>query len=174
MVHSAAALLLERARPFKPFTVGDEGASCAVTLPGAECAEPFGTVFKELAKDFGRHVWMLLKPTLTIMLLASLLAATMLTLLPWQELLSEPTPLKLALVSVISVFMPVPIALDVMFAAQLRQQGVASGYVMLFAMTLGTYSIVPSIYLWRDVSKRLAVILLVSFVALGWVLGLLF
>ncbi len=27
---------------------------------------------------------------------------------------------------------------------------------MLFAMTLGTYSIIPSIYLWREVSKRLS------------------
>ena len=70
--------------------------------------------------------------------------------------------------------MPVPIALDVMFAAQLRQQGVASGYVMLFAMTLGTYSIIPSIYLWRDVSKRLAVVLFVFFVAVGWVTGMIF
>ena len=67
------------------------------------------------------------------------------------------TPLRLALVSLISVFMPVPIALDVMFAAQLQQQGVPAGYVMLFAMTLGTYSIIPSIYLWREVSKPLAV-----------------
>ena len=33
------------------------------------------------------------------------------------------------------------------------------GYVMLFAMTLGTYSIIPSIYLWREVSKPLAVLL---------------
>ena len=97
---------------------------------------------------------MLVKPTITIMLLASLVSATMLTLIPWQELLSEPTPMRLGLVSIISVFMPVPIALDVMFAAQLQQQGVAAGYVMLFAMTLGTFSIIPSIYLWREVSKR--------------------
>jgi uncharacterized membrane protein YraQ (UPF0718 family) len=166
--------LLERTKPFKPFTVGDEGASCTITLPGAECTEPFWSVFKELARDFGRHVWMLLKPTITIMLLASLLSATVLTLLPWQELLSEPTPLKLGLVSLISVFMPVPIALDVMFAAQLQQQGVGAGYVMLFAMTLGTYSIIPSIYLWREVSKRLAVFLFVFFVALGWVMGMIF
>ncbi len=166
--------LLERAKPFKPFTVGDEGASCAITLPGAECTEPFWSVLKELAKDFGKHVWMLVKPTITIMLLASLVSATMLTLLPWQELLSEPTPLKLALVSLISVFMPVPIALDVMFAAQLQQQGVASGYVMLFAMTLGTYSIIPSIYLWREVSKRLSVLLFVFFLALGWIVGMIF
>ena len=166
--------LLERAKPFKPFTVGDEGVSCAITLPGAECTEPFCSVFNELAKDFAKHVWMLVKPTITIMLLASLVSATMLTLLPWQELLSEPTPLKLRTVSLISVFMPVPIALDVMFAAQLQQQGVASAYVMLFAMTLGTYSIIPSIYLWREVSKRLAVVLFVFFVAVGWITGMIF
>ena len=75
--------------------------------------------------------------------------------------------------SLISTFMPVPIALDVMFAAQLHQEGVPTGYVMVFAMTLGTYSIIPSIYLWREVSKRLSVILFVFFMVVGWVLGLL-
>jgi len=166
--------LLEKARPFKPVTVGDEGASCALVLPKAECTEPFWSVLKELTRGFVRHAWMLLKPTLALMLLASLVSATLLTLLPWQELLSDPTPLKVALVSVISVFMPVPIALDVMFAAQLQQQGVASGYVMLFAMTLGTYSIIPSVYLWRDVSKRLSVVLFAFFAAVGWVVGMIF
>ena len=73
-----------------------------------------------------------------------------------------------------SVFMPVPIALDVMFAAQLQQQGVPAGYVMMFAMTLGTYSIIPSIYLWREVSKPLAVSLFAFFLVLGWVLALVF
>ena len=38
---------------------------------------------------------------------------------------------------------------------------------MLFAMTLGTYSIIPSIYLWREVSKPLAVMLFVFFVGVG-------
>ncbi|OGO35617.1 MAG: hypothetical protein A2Z03_09315 [Chloroflexi bacterium RBG_16_56_8] len=155
------------------FAVGDEGTSCAVPV-SVDCTEPFWSVFWEMAKDYGKNVLMLLKPTLTIMLLASLVSAAMLTLIPWQSLLSEATPARLALVSLISVFMPVPIALDVMFAAQLHQQGVASGYVMLFAMTLGTYSIIPSIYLWRDVSKRLAVILFVFFMALGCIMGLLF
>jgi len=64
--------------------------------------------------------------------------------------------------------------LDVMFAAQLHQQGVASGYVMLFAMTLGTYSIIPSIYLWREVSKSLAASLFVFFLGVGWLLGMAF
>jgi len=127
-----------------------------------------------MAKDYGKHVWMLVKPTITLMLLASVLSATLLTLIPWPTLLADATPGKLALVSLVSVLMPVPIALDVMFAAQLQQQGVAAGYVMLFAMTLGTYSIIPSIYLWREVSKPLAVMLFVFFLALGWTMGMVF
>ena len=95
-------------------------------------------------------------------------------MIPWDALLSEVTPARMALVSIISVFMPVPIALDVMFAGQLQQQGVAGGYVMAFAMTLGTYSIIPTIYLWREVSRRLAVILFLFFAALGFLLGLVF
>lgn len=165
---------LERSGPLMPVTIGDEGASCGISPANDDCSEPFGRVLRGLAGDYAKNVWMLVKPTVTLMLLASLASAAMLVLIPWQSLLAEPTPLRLGLLSLVSVLMPVPIALDVMFAAQLQQQGTPAGYVMLFAMTLGTYSIIPSIYLWRDVSKRLAVILFVFFVVLGWVLGLLF
>ena len=166
---------LEREKPLEVFTVGGEDASCAVQSPPAnDCRERFATAFNELAQDFGRHVWMLAKPTLTLMLLASITSATLLVLIPWDSLLSEVTGLRLAVASLISVFMPVPIALDVMFAAQLQNQGVPAGYVMMFAMTLGTSSIIPSIYLWREVSRGLAVSLFVFFLVLGWVLGLAF
>ncbi len=163
----------ERAGPLKPFAVGEEGV-CALPPPSADCSESLWLVSKELAADYAKHVWMLLKPTITLMLLASVVSATMLTLIPWQSLLSDATPARMGLVSLISVFMPVPIALDVMFAAQLQQQGIAPGYVMLFAMTLGTYSIIPSIYLWREVSKKLAVFLFGFFLCVGWVMGMLF
>jgi uncharacterized membrane protein YraQ (UPF0718 family) len=166
---------LQRDKPLPVFTVGSEGETCAISIPAADpCEEKFGSVLQELGREFGRNVWMLLKPTLTLMLLASLVSAALLTLIPWRELLSETTPLRLLLVSTISTFMPVPIALDVMFAAQLHQQGVGSGYVMVFAMTLGTYSIIPTIYLWREVSKPLAVMLFMFFVLTGWILGLVF
>ena len=166
---------LERDEKLKPFGVGDEGATCELKLPPPDdCQERFAAVFGELAKDFGKNVWMLVKPTITLMLLASLASATLLVLIPWDALLSERTPTRMALASLASVFMPVPIALDVMFAAQLHQQGVAPGYVMLFAMTLGTYSIIPSVYLWREVSRPLAAMLFAFFVATGWVLGMVF
>lgn len=165
---------LERDKPLQIKTAIEEGVTCAIKLPSPDdCQERFFGVLRELAADFQRHVWMLLKPTVTIMLLASIVSAIVLTLVPWDSLLSEATPGRLGLVSLISTFMPVPIALDVMFAAQLHQQGVPAGYVMVFAMTLGTYSIIPSIYLWREVSKRLSVILFLFFMVVGWVLGLL-
>lgn len=165
---------LERDKPLEIVTVGKEGQDCALPVGYVDCTETLWSVFKELVQDLAANAWMLLKPTLVIMLITSALAAALQVLIPWQELLAESTPLRLAIVSLISVAMPVPIALDVMFAAQLQQQGVASGYVMLFAMTLGTYSIIPTIYLWREVSRRLAVLLFGFFVLLGWTVGLVF
>jgi uncharacterized membrane protein YraQ (UPF0718 family) len=166
---------LERERPLRLLTTTEAAGNCAIHGAQSENGqESFSTVFWELGRNFSGHVWMLFKPTITLMLLASVVSAALLVLIPWDVLLTEVTPLRLAWISLISTFMPVPIALDVMFAAQLQRQGVPPGYVMMFAMTLGTYSIVPSIYLWRDVSKRLAVLLFVFFLVLGWVLGLVF
>ena len=166
--------LLERRAPMKMLTVSDEGGTCEMLQGRAPCTERFLDVLNELAREYARHVWMLVKPTLVIMLVASLLSAVLLQTVPWPELLANTSALALLLVAVIATFMPVPIALDVMFAALLLRQGVAPGYVMLFAMTLGIYSIVPSIYLWREVSKPLSVILFVFFVLVGWVCGLVF
>ncbi len=166
---------LEREKPLPILTIGSEGASSPIPLPPSDVyQEGWATTFGSLAGDFGRNIWMLLKPTLTLMLLASVVSATVLTLVPWNALLSEVTPWNLAVVGIVAVFMPVPMALDVMFAGQLQQQGVPAGYVMLFAMTLGTYSIIPSIYLWREVSRQLAVLLFVFFWCLGWIVGLVF
>ena len=166
--------LLERRAPMKVLTADEDGAACAITPFALPCTENFLTVLRELAAEFTRNAWMLIKPTLAIMLLASIASATLLVLVPWASLLANTAPQMMMLVSVLATFMPVPIALDVMFAALLLRQGVAHGYVMLFAMTLGIYSIVPSIYLWREVSKPLSVILFVFFALLGWVCGLIF
>jgi uncharacterized membrane protein YraQ (UPF0718 family) len=165
---------LERRETIKPFTAVDENASCELTLPADDCMETFWAVFKNLAGDYGRHVWMLGKPTITLMVFASVLSSAILTLVPWPSLLSQVTPMRAALVSLMSVFMPVPIALDVLFAAQLQAQRIASGYVMLFIMTLGTYSIIPAVYLWREVSKKLAATLFAFFFVVGWITALLF
>jgi uncharacterized membrane protein YraQ (UPF0718 family) len=137
-------------------------------------ATNFIEVVKDILPEFGKNVWRLLLPTVTIMVLSAILASAMLILIPWGDVLASTNPLMKLLVSFLAVVMPVPIALDVMFASQLQQQGVDSGYVMMFAMNLGAYSIIPSIYLWREVSRKLAVSLFVFFTVVGWFLSLLF
>lgn len=166
---------LERNKSFTGFTPGSEGESCAITPSPREAAdEHFLPVLRELGKVYGRNVWMLVKTTVALMLVASVVSAALLVLVPWNSLLSTVTPLRMAAASLLSVFMPAPIALDVMFAAQLQHQGIASGYVMLFLTTLGSYSIIPTLYLWREVSWKLALLLFGFFVAIGWVVGMLF
>jgi len=164
---------LESRRALTPLTV-DAPDSAACTFAGDACAIPFSRTIAEIAKDYAAHIWMLLKPTIALMLIASVVSATLLALVPWDRLLASANPLYLAAAAVLSVFMPVPIALDVMFAGQLYRQGINPGYVMLFLTTLGTFSIIPAVYLWREVSRALAVYLFAFFVVAGIVLGLLF
>ena len=165
-------LLVEKFRPIGNLPQTLETEVCEIPIISDD--EDFAQIFKGLIIEFGKNIWMLLKPTISIMLFSALLASAMLILIPWEAILSESNPLILLLVSFLAVITPVPIALDVMFASQLQNQGANTGFVMLFLMTLGSYSIVPLIYLWRDISRMLSVSLFVFFVLLGWVLGLLF
>ncbi len=147
----------------------------ALDLPAAPAApdQPFGAMFADLLKRYLGAAWGLARSTIALMILASLVASALLTLLPWNEILATATPLKLAFVALISTFMPVPIALDIMFAAQLGRQGISGSYVMLFALTLGTFSIVPVTWLWREVSPRLALTLFGFILGFGWLAALL-
>jgi uncharacterized membrane protein YraQ (UPF0718 family) len=166
---------LERKKSFNGFNSASEAESCAITPPWHEAFdEHFLAVLRELGKVYGKNVWMLVKPMVTLMLVASVVSSAVLVLVPWSSLLSTVTPLRMAAASLLSVFMPAPIAMDVMFSAQLQHQGVAPGYVMLFLTTLGSYSIIPALYLWREVSRTLAIALFGFFVVIGWVVGMLF
>jgi uncharacterized membrane protein YraQ (UPF0718 family) len=164
---------IEKSNPMNVLTVGND-LIARVPNDRGECQEKFFDVLKELATAYAKDVWMLLKPTLVILILASLIAALALQLVPWTELLDHMTVGRAALVSLAAVAMPVPIALDVMFATELSRAGINPGYVMLFLMTLGTFSLVPAIYLWRDVSRTLAVVLFAFFWATGFVSALAF
>ncbi len=167
---------LERGKPLGSFAEGDDVPTvCALDLNAKPpCAETFAEAVGELSRSFAGHAWMLVKPTVSLMLLASLASAAALVLVPWDALLAHVTPGRMALASLLSTAMPVPIALDVMFAAQLQHKGIAAGYVMLFLTTLGTFSVIPLTYLWREVSRTLAFSLFGLFAVTGLVVGLLF
>src|SRR5258708_7903556 len=115
---------MERSQPLQPFTMGDDHDSCAVPFGGDDCSEPFWPVFRERWPNSGQVVWILVNPPIPLMLLASVASSARLTLIRWPELLAELTPLRLAAVGLIAVFIPVPRARAVLFAAQLQQHDV--------------------------------------------------
>ncbi len=163
---------LERENPAAPVSV--ESAVCELGLPDRTCAEPFLATARQVIVSYAKHVWMLLKPTISLMIVASVLASALLVLVPWGSLLAHISTARLLGLSALSVFMPVPITLDVLFAGELHRSGVNAGYTMLFLMTLGTYSVVPAIYLWREVSRKLSAFLFLFFVITGSAVGFLF
>ena len=162
---------LETRRGLPPLKNGPAADSCSLSLRDEPCETPFMETTLHTLREYARHIWMLLKPTVALMLVASLASSALLVLVPWGALLSTASPIRLMLASVIGVFMPVPIALDVMFATQLYNQGLNAGYVMIFLTTLGTYSIIPAVYLWREVSRALAVSLFAFFLVIGASIG---
>lgn len=148
--------------------------SCSLDFSLQPCEKPFVESAREVLADYAKHFWMLLKPTISLMLLASILASALLVLIPWKTFLSVTGVGRMLVASLLGVVMPVPIALDVMFAGELHRTGINAGYTMMFLMTLGTYSVIPATYLWREVSRTLALGLFVFFLIAGAGLGLVF
>src|SRR5437016_4041993 len=58
---------LERDKPLQIVTAMDEGAACSLPLPDLQCMETLWSVSKEVAREYSKHLWMLVKPTVTIM-----------------------------------------------------------------------------------------------------------
>ena len=137
--------------------------------------DAFIWVVKETIKNF----WYIFKLTVPLMILAGLLGAVVITIIPW-ELLANLLPshgaewfLALVLVSILGTFLPVPIAFDVVICAVLLTVGVPAAYVAALFITLGLYSIYPALQIWYTISKKLAVGLFFMVASLGLITGLL-
>ena len=142
--------------------------TCSIPLH-KECEESLWDSAKHVAFEFSKNLFKLIKTAVPLMLIAALASSLAMELVPFKTIFAEVTPLALVGTALITVLLPIPIALDVMTAQQLHAQQVPAPYVMLFLFTLGTYSFLPMSYLWTEVSKRLAVMLYGMFVLLGLV-----
>ncbi len=140
---------------------------CTLPLDLQDCKKTILQATREVLKQYGLNLWKLVKSAVPMMLGAALISSIVIQFIPFQTIFAQVTFGGLLLTALVTVFLPVPIALDVVVAQQLYSHGVSAPYVMLFLFTLGTYSILPMTYLWQEVSKKLAVGLYFMFVALG-------
>lgn len=152
-----------------------EVSACAIPLD-QECNKTILQAATEVMKEYGKNLWSLIKAAVPMMILAAAISAVIVELVPFQAIFSEVTFTGLLMTALVSVFLPVPIALDVIAAHYMYTQGVPAPYVMVMLFTLGTYSILPMIFLWQEVSKKLSIGLYCMFVGLGlgagWLISL--
>ncbi|WP_299693850.1 FG-GAP-like repeat-containing protein [uncultured Tateyamaria sp.] len=140
-------------------------------VPGAGVGVP-GALWAVL-KSFAANLWYIVKMTVPLMLLAGALGAIVATLLPAELLTGLPfSLLVLVAVCVIGVFLPVPIAFDVVVTGALLAAGLAHGYVLALLFTLGTFSVYSFFIIWQSVGRRAAWLMGVAVVVLGLVGGL--
>ena len=131
-----------------------------------------------MIRTFARNLIWIVRTTVPLMILAGLIGALVVEVLPWQVLVSFGTgitqTLTLVLMGALAVFgliLPVPIAFDVVIASALMQAGMPVRYVMPLLFTLGSFSVYSFLILWRGVSRRAALWSALVLAGLGVVAG---
>lgn len=157
------ALVYKKSKPAQP----ELADACSIPLDNKECDKSLLETAKEIGALYGKNLWHLIKSAVPLMFAAAVVSAVVMELLPLQAIFAHVSFAAIAGLALVTVLLPIPIALDVIVAQQLYAHGVPAPYVMLILTTLGTFSILPMSYLWTEVSKKLAVELYALFVILG-------
>jgi uncharacterized membrane protein YraQ (UPF0718 family) len=146
-----------------------DNASPITGWPGAAWA---------VLRTFARNLLWIVRRTVPLMLLAALIGAFIVEVVPWQLVVSLGAgithSLTLVLMGALAVFgliLPVPIAFDVVIASALMQAGLPVRYVMPLLFTLGSFSVYSFLILWRGVSRRAALWCAVVLAGLGVLSG---
>lgn len=134
---------------------------------------------KWLVINYIRNFWFIIKATLPLMILAGLLGSIMVTMVPL-DFLAEVLPKSPALyvlagmlvVALVGVFLPVPIAFDVVVTAVLIAAGMPVKYAMILLFTLGIYSVYSYLIVDQAISRRVALWLYGSITIVGIGVGI--
>lgn len=129
-----------------------------------------------------KSFWYILKMTVPLMLLAGLLGNVVITFLPWDALVEwMPDPesaglirlgLTLLILGAVGLFLPVPMAFDIIICAVLIAAGVPEFYVMVLLFTLGIFSIYSFFIVRQVMSFKIALTSATLLVGMGILGGL--
>ncbi|HED33654.1 MAG TPA: hypothetical protein ENJ08_05460 [Gammaproteobacteria bacterium] len=129
---------------------------------------------KWMVVNYLKNLWFVVKTTVPLMFLAGFLGSLMITILPWESIANIipetslfMTLLSMTLVALIGVFLPVPIAFDVIICAVLLATGMPVKYVMVLLFTLGIFSVYSFFVVSQSVSRRAALIMFFILAGMG-------
>lgn len=147
---------------------------CAVPpMPAVASDESALSAIRAAAIMLARNLAYVVIRTVPLMLLAGFLGAVVVHLLPLPTLLDfEPGIVSVLVVALIGIFLPVPVAFDIVLVAVLVSAGAPMIYSMTLLFTLGIFSVYPFFIIWTTISGRVAVVLTVVLVGLGLIGGI--
>ena len=120
------------------------------------------------------NLFFLLKITLPLMLLAGFLGAMLIETISLDTMANLSSGLSsYFLIALLGVFLPVPMAFDVVFTSALISIGLPPGLAMTLFFSLSIFSIFPALVIGRDISWKLSSIMASAVVIVAILSGLL-
>jgi uncharacterized membrane protein YraQ (UPF0718 family) len=123
---------------------------------------------------YPKNLWTVIRLSLPLMILAGLMGAALVELLPWTRIAQMaqvegwlPNAAVLFLVAGFGTLLPIPIAFDVVVCAVLWSAGVPMYVVAALLVTLGLYSVYPWSLIGTTLSWRIAALAGAAVLALG-------
>jgi uncharacterized membrane protein YraQ (UPF0718 family) len=140
-----------------------------IEIPGSET---WAEAFLGIARTYARSFWYVFRVAFPLMLLAALLGAFVVELLPAQAFVAPVTLGGILLVALVAAFLPVPMAFDVAIAYILMTRGMPLPYVVTILCTLGIVSVFSLSIIGKSMSWKVAAAAYATVVALGTLTGL--
>lgn len=150
-------------------TASEPVVNFAIDIP---VTETWGEAFRTTLTSYLKSFWNIFRVAFPLMLLAAVLGALVVELIPQQALIGQATMLGIIAVSFISTFLPIPMAFDVAIAYILMTKGVPLPYVTAILCTSGILSVFSMSVIGKTISWRVAAAAYGVVVCLGIVVGL--
>jgi uncharacterized membrane protein YraQ (UPF0718 family) len=160
---------------FAPAVASSRGESglavaCSIEIP---VSETWTQALVSTARAFARSFWYVFRVAFPLMLLAAVLGALVIEVLPPQALNAQVTVGGIILVAIVGAFLPVPLTFDVAIAYIVMTKGVPLPYVVTILCTLGIISVFSISIIGKTISWKVAAASYATVAAVGAVAGLL-
>jgi uncharacterized membrane protein YraQ (UPF0718 family) len=142
---------------------------CAIDIP---VSETWGQALVATIRSYLINFWYIARVALPFMLLAAILGALVIEILPAKALFVPVSILGIVAVAIVSSFLPVPMAFDVAIAYILLAKGVPLPYCVTILCTLGIVSVFSLLIVGKTASWKIAGAAYATTVALGTAAGL--
>jgi hypothetical protein len=143
---------------------------CPIEFPASES---WAQALSHTGRSFLKSFWYVFRVAFPLMILAALLGAVVIEVLPAQLLFAPVTLGGILVVALVSAFLPVPMAFDVAIAYIAMTKGVPLPYVVTILCTLGIVSVFSLSVVGKSISWKVAAAAYSTVVLLGLLAGVL-